>query len=87
VFLFSTEAKLASGNMQQKDAVRTVELHSGDVLVFGSPACCSDLTGGGGPARMMYHGVGQIVPHTAPPVLKMSCTAAMSHSRLQFQVG
>jgi len=35
-------------------------MHSGDVFVFG------------GPARLRYHGVSRILPHTAPPQLALA---------------
>lgn len=42
------------GGLRRRDPVETIPLASGDVFVFG------------GPARLRYHGVARILPHTAP---------------------
>ena len=46
------------GNTETRNKpYRDIELHSGDLFVFG------------GPSRMAYHGITQILPNTAPPEL------------------
>jgi DNA oxidative demethylase len=46
------------GNTETRNKpYRDIELHSGDLFVFG------------GPSRMAYHGVTHILPNTAPPEL------------------
>jgi DNA alkylation damage repair protein AlkB len=47
-------ARFLFGGVRRRDPVETLMLESGDVFVFG------------GPARLRYHGVTRIVPHTAP---------------------
>lgn len=50
-------ARFLFGGVRRRDPVETLMLESGDVFVFG------------GPARLRYHGVTRIVPHTAPLAL------------------
>ena len=47
-------ARFLFGGMRRRDPVDARLLESGDAFVFG------------GPARLRYHGVSRIVPHTAP---------------------
>ena len=47
-------ARFLFGGLKRRDAVDARLLESGDVFVFG------------GPARLRYHGVSRIIPHTAP---------------------
>src|SRR5688572_5760292 len=53
-------ARFLFGGLRRKDPVEPVLLQSGDAFVFG------------GAARLRYHGVSRIVPHTAPEELAMS---------------
>jgi DNA alkylation damage repair protein AlkB len=53
-------ARFLFGGVRRKDPVEPILLQSGDAFVFG------------GAARLRYHGVSRIVPHTAPPDLAMS---------------
>jgi alkylated DNA repair protein (DNA oxidative demethylase) len=48
-------ARFLFGGVRRKEPVDAMLLESGDVFVFG------------GPARLRYHGVTRIIPHTAPP--------------------
>ena len=50
-------ARFLFGGVRRKEPVESLLLESGDVFVFG------------GPARLRYHGVTRIVPHTAPAAL------------------
>lgn len=50
-------ARFLFGGLRRRDPVEAQLLESGDAFVFG------------GPARLRYHGVSRIVPHTAPPEL------------------
>lgn len=50
-------ARFLFGGLRRREPVETLLLESGDVFVFG------------GPARLRYHGVTRIVPHTAPLAL------------------
>jgi DNA oxidative demethylase len=50
-------AQFLFGGLKRRDPVQTMPLESGDAFVFG------------GPARLRYHGVSRIIPHTAPPEL------------------
>lgn len=50
-------ARFLFGGVRRKEPVESMLLESGDVFVFG------------GPARLRYHGVTRIIPHTAPPPL------------------
>lgn len=52
-------ARFLFGGLRRRDPVEARLLESGDAFVFG------------GPARMRYHGVSKIIPHTAPPELEM----------------
>jgi alkylated DNA repair protein (DNA oxidative demethylase) len=53
-------ARFLFGGSRRKDPVEPILLQSGDAFVFG------------GAARLRYHGVSRIVPHSAPPDLAMS---------------
>ncbi len=50
-------ARFLFGGLKRRDPVESILLESGDAFVFG------------GPARLRYHGVSRIVPHSAPPEL------------------
>jgi alkylated DNA repair protein (DNA oxidative demethylase) len=50
-------ARFLFGGLRRRDPVDSIVLQSGDAFVFG------------GPARLRYHGVSKILPHTAPPTL------------------
>jgi len=50
-------ARFLFGGLKRRDPVQAMHLESGDAFVFG------------GPARLRYHGVSRIIPHTAPPEL------------------
>jgi alkylated DNA repair protein (DNA oxidative demethylase) len=50
-------ARFLFGGLKRRDPVQAMPLESGDAFVFG------------GPARLRYHGVSRIIPHTAPPEL------------------
>jgi alkylated DNA repair protein (DNA oxidative demethylase) len=52
-------ARFLFGGVRRRDPVEPILLRSGDAFVFG------------GPARLRYHGVSRIVPHTAPTELAM----------------
>lgn len=53
-------ARFLFGGLKRRDAVQTIPLESGDAFVFG------------GPARLRYHGVSRILPHSAPPELSLA---------------
>ncbi len=53
-------ARFLFGGTRRRDPVESMMLESGDAFVFG------------GPARLRYHGVSRIVPHTAPPTLEIA---------------
>jgi len=53
-------ARFLFGGPKRRDPVESILLESGDAFVFG------------GPARLRYHGVSRIVPHTAPAALELS---------------
>jgi alkylated DNA repair protein (DNA oxidative demethylase) len=53
-------ARFLFGGMRRRDSVEPILLRSGDAFVFG------------GAARLRFHGVSRIVPHTAPESLGMS---------------
>ena len=53
-------ARFLFGGLRRRDPVATIPLESGDAFVFG------------GPARLRYHGVSRITPHTAPPELHLT---------------
>ena len=53
-------ARFLFGGSRRREPVTTIPLESGDVFVFG------------GPARLRYHGVSRITPHTAPPALGLA---------------
>ena len=50
-------ARFLFGGSKRREPVTTIPLESGDAFVFG------------GPARLRYHGVSRIAPHTAPTAL------------------
>jgi alkylated DNA repair protein (DNA oxidative demethylase) len=50
-------ARFLFGGLKRREPIEPVQLESGDAFVFG------------GPARLRYHGVSRITPHTAPPEL------------------
>jgi DNA alkylation damage repair protein AlkB len=52
-------ARFLFGGLKRRDPIETIQLESGDAFVFG------------GPARLRYHGVSRISPHTAPPELAL----------------
>ena len=52
-------ARFLFGGLKRRDPVDTILLESGDVFVFG------------GAARLRYHGVSRILPHTAPQELEL----------------
>ena len=52
-------ARFLFGGLRRKDPVEPIVLQSGDAFIFG------------GEARLRYHGVSRIVPHTAPKELAM----------------
>ena len=52
-------ARFLFGGLKRRDPVDAIPLESGDAFVFG------------GPARLRYHGVSRIIPHTAPPGLHL----------------
>lgn len=53
-FSIGDTARFLFGGLRRRDPVETFLLQSGDAFVFG------------GPARLRYHGVTRILPHTAP---------------------
>jgi alkylated DNA repair protein (DNA oxidative demethylase) len=53
-FSIGDTARFLFGGLRRRDPVETFLLRSGDVFVFG------------GAARLRYHGVTRILPHTAP---------------------
>jgi len=53
-------ARFLFGGPRRRDPIESRMLHSGDAFVFG------------GPARLRYHGVSRILPHTAPPELALT---------------
>src|SRR5581483_5246936 len=53
-------ARFLFGGVKRRDPIASMLLESGDAFVFG------------GPARLRYHGVSRIVPHSAPPELQLS---------------
>lgn len=53
-------ARFLFGGLQRRDPVEEIQLQSGDAFVFG------------GPARLRYHGVSRITPHSGPPELELS---------------
>jgi len=53
-------ARFLFGGLRRRDPMESRLLHSGDAFVFG------------GPARLRYHGVSRILPHTAPPELALT---------------
>jgi DNA oxidative demethylase len=53
-------ARFLFGGLKRREPVQTLTLESGDAFVFG------------GPARLRYHGVSRILPHTAPPELGLA---------------
>jgi DNA alkylation damage repair protein AlkB len=50
-------ARFLFGGLKRREPIEPIQLESGDAFVFG------------GPARLRYHGVSRITPHTAPPQL------------------
>jgi alkylated DNA repair protein (DNA oxidative demethylase) len=50
-------ARFLFGGLKRRELIEPIQLESGDAFVFG------------GPARLRYHGVSRITPHTAPPEL------------------
>jgi alkylated DNA repair protein (DNA oxidative demethylase) len=52
-------ARFLFGGLRRKEPVESLLLESGDAFVFG------------GPARLRYHGVTRIIPHTGPVALSM----------------
>jgi DNA alkylation damage repair protein AlkB len=52
-------ARFLFGGLKRRDSIEAMLLESGDVFVFG------------GPARLRYHGVSRILPHTAPAALRI----------------
>jgi alkylated DNA repair protein (DNA oxidative demethylase) len=53
-------ARFQFGGFTRRQPVETIMLESGDAFVFG------------GPARLRYHGVSRILPHTAPAALGLN---------------
>jgi len=53
-------ARFLFGGLRRRDPIAARMLESGDAFVFG------------GPARLRFHGVSRILPHTAPPELAVS---------------
>jgi len=53
-------ARFQVGGLTRRAAVRSLSLASGDAFIFG------------GPARLLYHGVGGIHPGTAPAALEVA---------------
>ena len=53
-------ARFLFGGVRRRDPIESRMLQSGDAFVFG------------GPARLRYHGVSRILPHTAPPELALT---------------
>ena len=53
-------ARFLFGGLKRREPVESRLLESGDAFVFG------------GPARLRYHGVSRIVPHTAPRELGLT---------------
>ena len=52
-------AQFLFGGLKRRDPIETIQLESGDAFVFG------------GPARLRYHGVSRISPHTGPAELAL----------------
>jgi alkylated DNA repair protein (DNA oxidative demethylase) len=50
-------ARFLFGGLKRREPIEAIQLESGDAFVFG------------GPARLRYHGVSRITPHTAPTEL------------------
>lgn len=59
VFLFSMgdSAEFLYGEKKDESKAKRVLLESGDVLIYG------------GPSRKIYHGIGSIIPNSAPEEL------------------
>jgi alkylated DNA repair protein (DNA oxidative demethylase) len=53
-------ARFLFGGVRRRDPVGTIALESGDAFVFG------------GPARLRYHGVSRVIPHSAPSELALT---------------
>ena len=53
-------ARFLFGGLRRREPIESIQLESGDAFVFG------------GPARLRYHGVSRIIPHTAPKELNLS---------------
>jgi DNA oxidative demethylase len=53
-------ARFLFGGLKRREPVTSIVLDSGDAFVFG------------GPARLRYHGVSRIIPHTAPRELELA---------------
>lgn len=53
-------ARFLFGGLKRRDPVAALMLESGDVFVFG------------GEARLRYHGVSRVIPHSAPPALGLA---------------
>jgi DNA oxidative demethylase len=53
-------ARFLFGGLKRRDPIQPIQLESGDAFVFG------------GPARLRYHGVSRITPHTAPRELDLN---------------
>ena len=53
-------ARFLFGGLKRRDPIEAIPLESGDAFVFG------------GPARLRYHGVSRITPHSAPAELDLS---------------
>jgi DNA oxidative demethylase len=65
-------ARFLFGGLRRRDRVETIALESGDAFVFG------------GPARRRYHGVGRILPGTAPP--RLGCSGRFNLTFRQYDV-
>ena len=53
-------ARFLFGGLKRREPIEPIQLESGDAFVFG------------GAARLRYHGVSRITPHTAPPELAIA---------------
>ena len=66
-------ARFLFGGLRRRDPIETVLLTSGDVFVFG------------GPARLRYHGVSRLLPHTATGELGLTGRYNLTFRQHQLQ--
>jgi DNA alkylation damage repair protein AlkB len=66
-------ARFLFGGLRRRDPVESLLLASGDAFVFG------------GEARLRYHGVSRIVPHSAPPELHLQGRFNLTFRQYDFR--